>query len=196
MNRIALTYDDGPSEWTPAILDLLAEHEAQATFFVCGHAVVPHAPAFFRIAKEGHQLGNHTWNHRRLSDLTVEEAIAEELVPTSTLIGNMLGASAKPKVWRVPYFDSPPAVQACMGLMGLVHVGATVIPDDWAKDDPEEIARLVLSEAVDGSVVCLHDGIPPGGGNGTASRAATVEATRLILEGLAGWEFVSVGELL
>lgn len=179
MNR--LSFDDGPTDiWTPAILDILLDHDEQATFYVLGSAIFGRAELLRRMSDEGHQIGVHGFSHTRLTTLDPDE-VRQELSATAEMIEWVVGV--RPAVWRAPYFDAAEREQVIGRELGLTHHGANVVPDDWAKDDPEEIARIVLAEWSPGRVVCLHDGIPPDGGNGTGSRAPTVEAVRLILEG-------------
>jgi peptidoglycan/xylan/chitin deacetylase (PgdA/CDA1 family) len=65
---LALTFDDGPSQWTPAMLDVLGEHEARATFFVVGRYVEERPELVARMAREGHEIGNHTFDHVHAAD--------------------------------------------------------------------------------------------------------------------------------
>lgn len=182
-----LTFDDGPSIWTPQILDRLAEHGKHAMFFLVGHSMLNPGSAKIvrRIHEEGHTLGNHSWTHRRLTDL-VDIDVRGELESTSELIALVTGSA--PTLFRAPYFGRDDRVDAIAAELGMTHVGASCVPDDWATDDAEAVARVVLSELRPGAVVSLHDGIPPDGGSQrcTQSRQPTVEAVRLILEGMRG----------
>ena len=184
-NQPLFTFDDGPTEeWTPAILDLLAEHQRRATFFCTGIHVAAHPEIVRRAFLAGHRIGNHGWSHRRLTDLD-DGAVRAELVQTQDAIRAATGT--RPRVWRAPYFGADQRVLEIADSLSLAHQGASLIPDDWSATDPEALSRVVLGEIRPGSVVSLHDGIPPDGGSSscTDSRAVTVEATRLILE---GWE--------
>lgn len=178
------TFDDGPSEWTAAILDLLEQHNRRAIFFCTGMHVDAHSEIVRRAFKEGHRIGNHAWSHRRLSTLTPFE-IRSELTDTNAAIYRAIGI--RPRVWRAPYFDAGATGEAIGKDLGMRFVGANLIPDDWMATDPEALAAVVLSEIKPGSVVSLHDGIPPDGGSAacTDSREVTTEALRLILEGMA-----------
>ncbi len=182
--RVILTFDDGPSEWTPAILDLLAEHGARATFFVIGRNALENPHHLRRIAADGHQIGNHTWSHREVPRLNAYDAYAE-LASCQSVLSVLLGSP--PKRWRAPFLAPGPHGAWAAAEHGLVHIGADICPDDFAREDPEEIARIVLAETAklrSDAVVCLHDGVPPDGGSARclSSRAPTVEALRLILE--------------
>lgn len=191
--KIALTYDDGPSEWTAPILDTLAERDAKATFFVCGAHILGRSSILARIAEEGHEVGNHTTTHPNLTTLDADQ-VEQELVETALMIGIVTGDV--PQVWRAPYLRVP----AWNGV--LRHIGCDVIPGDWAEPDPQRITDTVLGNVRDGSIVLLHDGRPPGqpehaAGGSLDTRAATVEATRLLVPALidAGYELVTVSDL-
>lgn len=178
------TFDDGPSEWTGAILDLLAEYGQQAAFFITGQNVFGRSELVQRAFEDGHIVGNHGWSHKRLTELPDVE-IAVEIGATSALL-EML-TDSKPSVFRAPYFATDDRVNAIAASYDLTHMGANLVPDDWSATDPEALARTVLAELKPYSVVSLHDGIPPDGGSSTCtdSRAVTVEALRMILETIA-----------
>ena len=182
---LELTFDDGPSEWTPQILDLLAAHGRKATFFVVGSQIEGREGILLRADYEGHAIANHSWSHPKLTspDMT-HNRIWAELKMTSTAIEAVTGTW--PRAWRAPYYATDERVLAIARNLGLAsHIDSDIVPDDWMLDDPEEIARRVLADG-DG-IVTLHDGIPPDGGSDhcTASRQPTVDAVRMILEALA-----------
>ncbi len=176
---LRLTFDDGPSEWTPAILDLLAEHDRKATFFVVGASIPGHSRTMWRLFQEGHRIGNHTFSHRRLTELSSGDVKSEFRACQSVV---ELACGVTPTVWRAPMFSRNEEIDLTAAALGLTHMGADIIPDDWRKDDPEHIADLVISRASPKAIVCLHDGMPPDGGNGVSHRQATVDAVRIILE--------------
>lgn len=185
---IHLSFDDGPSEWTPQILDLLAAHDVKATFFVVGQSIDGRHDIVRRIRDEGHTLGNHTFTHRRLTTL-VDADVVLELAATQYLIEARFGLS--PLVWRAPFYGTDEAIDRIAFGLSLDHVGADIVPEDCFTDDVDQIALRVLAGIpfVDGrpAVVSLHDGIPPDGGSSscTQSRQPTVDAVRIILETLA-----------
>ncbi len=176
---LRLTFDDGPSEWTEQILDLLAERERTATFFVVGASVAGRSKTLKRMVADGHRVGNHTFTHRRLTEIP-DGDLASEFRACSDVI--RLACGETPTVWRAPMFSRNADIDKVAAALGMSHQGADLIPDDWRFSDPETIAERVLSKASPKAVVCLHDGIPPDGGNGTNSRQATADALRLILE--------------
>lgn len=189
---IMLTFDDGPSEWTDPILDLLGQHRAHATFFVIGANIEGNEHILRRIAEDGHRIGNHTFNHPRIDLLRNQRAWAE-LEKTSDLIEDVTGK--EPTIWRAPYLQTNKSVDMLAAGLGLTHVSATVHPADW-QDSAVSIAEHVLRRMHDGSIVDLHDGIPPDGGTGSDSRANTVEALGNILaDGPANYVTVGDGHL-
>src|SRR2546426_4604215 len=83
---IAMTFDDGPSaSLTPKLLDLLAAHHIKVTFFVIGENVAEHPEIVERAAREGHEIGNHTWTHPRLDKMS-DAAVRRELSRTDDAI--------------------------------------------------------------------------------------------------------------
>ena len=87
--KIALTFDDGPSTWTPTVLDLLRDHEARATFFVIGARVRERPEDVRRIAAEGHELGSHTLTHPRLTEIPDDE-VRSEIVGGAEALDHLL----------------------------------------------------------------------------------------------------------
>ena len=187
----ALTFDDGPARWTGPILDLLNEHDVRATFFVCGWAVEGNHGVLQDMLEDGHEIGNHTFTHPHLTDVSLHE-VDTELWRGSDAIFDATGVT--PTLWRAPYLQLNAGIETVASRRRLRHVGCDVIPADWAQEDPQRIAQNVLGDLRDGSIVLLHDGLPPDGGSGTKSRQPTVDALRLLLE-TEGISWVRVSDL-
>jgi peptidoglycan/xylan/chitin deacetylase (PgdA/CDA1 family) len=178
LQRIALTFDDGPSEWTEPILDILAANDALATFFVIGSAVEERVNTLERIVAEGHEIGNHTWSHPRLASHCDDQRVLGELERTNALLRRLLGSP--PLRFRAPHYDVDARVETLARSLGLVHTPGDVTPPDWDERFSERvIATHVLQRARSGDVVGLHDGVPPAAPR--ASRQRTVDAVALIL---------------
>lgn len=195
-HAIALTFDDGPSEWTPALLDVLREHDARATFFVLGSAVAGREDTVHRIVDEGHELGSHLYEHRDPAQLSDHE-LAEELERTSRTLEAVVGAA--PRLVRPPYGHDAQRVSRVAASIGLgPAVLGNVDPSDWCVSEPETIVRSVLEGASPGAIVFLHDGVPAGDTDATQSRAPTVQAVAGLLPALTGrgYALVTVSELL
>jgi len=194
---VALTFDDGPDEWTTPILEILERAGARATFFVIGEAVELR-PGIARATLDGgHELGNHTWSHPRLPTLTYEE-ICGELVRTSESIRATLGIA--PAVFRPPYFASSPDVLAAAGECGFPWtVQASASVPDYALDTAGEILEG-LGSIGRGTIIDLHDGRPPREplADTRRDRLPTVEAVAALVAQLQrrGLELVTVSELL
>jgi peptidoglycan/xylan/chitin deacetylase (PgdA/CDA1 family) len=190
--RIALTFDDGPSEWTPAILDLLAEHRARATFFVLGESAEARPELLERIRAQGHELGNHTWSHPPLTG-EPDDRVRQELSRTSALIETATGVA--PALWRAPYLELDERTERVARGLGLTHARGDVNPPDWDGRFPHAlIATFVLKQLRPDALVVLHDGIPS---NENGDRTRTVRALAAILPRLDGeWETVSASEVL
>lgn len=188
---IALTFDDGPSESTPDVLKLLAQHRAQATFFQCG-ANVDRLPAVAgEVAAAGHELGNHTYSHERLY-LRTAGFIHAEVERGQQAVERATGR--KPTLFRPPFgvrwFGLAPALRR----HGLTGVMWTAIGSDW-RLPPAGVARKLLRAASNGAILCLHDGR---GRQAAPDVSSTLEALRGLLPALRdrGYEFLTVSDLL
>jgi len=188
---IALTFDDGPSESTPEILEILDRHKVSATFFQCGMNV-ERLPGIARsVAQAGHEIGNHTYSHPMLC-FRSSGYMEDELSRTQDIIGSHTGA------WPV-WFRAPFGVR-WFGLSGplrklhLTGVMWTVIGYDWSLKASDVVGR-VAQRASNGAILCLHDGrelrVRPEVGQ-------TVEAVRKLVPLLLdrGYEFETVSRLL
>lgn len=190
--KVALTFDDGPSEWTGPILDLLKQAGAKATFFVVGQRVDSERGRrlTLRMHLEGHEVGNHTYSHDRVTEMLSED-FRQSLLATSEAVA--FAGAPKPRLWRAPHFDTDERTIAIAQNLGLRHVGAHVDPGDWAELDADAIFERSATRLKDGAIVDLHDGIPPNGGTGTSTRQPTVDAVARLLDAEA--RFVTVSGL-
>ena len=193
---VALTYDDGPSEWTEPLLDVLRAGQAAATFFVIGEAVDGREETLLRCAADGHEVANHLFTHPR-PDLIRDDQLEEEVARTSDRIANVLGKA--PTLLRTPYGlaeERVAPIAARHGMPTTVHW--SVVSDDWRFATSAPIVKRVMREIHDGAVVSLHDGKPNSVTIRYPSRKPTVRATAEILAVLAsdGYRFVTVSELI
>ena len=194
---VALSFDDGPSLWTEQILDLLAESGARATFFVCGVAIEGREDTLRRCVAEGHEVANHTHTHPELRDLD-RAAVAAELEAASSAIELVLGT--RPVHFRPPYFESSEDVEAVSHEVGLGEpIGADAWTADWAQDPAEQMLAAIAAKCIAGSIIDLHDAVPPQDRAPTPpTRDETVRTVSLLLPWLAerGLASVTVSELL
>ena len=187
---LALTFDDGPSNETPRFLDLLAEHDVRATFFVCGANVERRPNLARQIVESGHEIANHTQNHPCLLGLSAGR-IWEEVVRAQDAIEDATGVS--PALFRPPFGIRAPGLRPVLEDLGLLSVHWTVIGNDW-KWPANRIAARVLEGASPGGVLCLHDGH---GARPVADRQETLDALGQTLPILLhrGYEIVTAGDM-
>jgi peptidoglycan/xylan/chitin deacetylase (PgdA/CDA1 family) len=170
---VALTFDDGPSGRTPAILRVLAHHHAHATFFVVGRATHGMEPVLRHIAGSGNELADHTYSHADLLALR-KSGRTRQLRWTRALVERATGV--QPRFFRPPYGATGPAVNRLGRSLGLVPVLWSVDSRDWQLPGTKAIVRRVLANVRPGSIVLLHDG----GGD----RRETLRALPAILRAL------------
>lgn len=183
---IALSFDDGPAEATPAILDVLREHDARATFFVVGREIPSREGILERMIGEGNEIGNHTYSHAELGELSPEE-IENELRATSDIIEKTV--LLRPSLMRPPYGRGALQAARVARRLGMATVLWSVNTRDWDNRSAEEITRTALSAAEPGAVVVFHDG----GGD----RRPTAEAVSTIVPTLKeqGFRLVTISGL-
>lgn len=176
---VALTFDDGPSYYTEGLLDTLKEHNVKATFFVLGTQVRIQSETVQRMFREGHQIGNHTWDHPNLTKMS-EEQIREQLQLTDNLIVQIIGESTP--FLRPPYGAYNDRVLAASGLPIIFW---SVDPLDWKDRDAATVAARIV-DAPAGAIILSHD-----------IHKSTVDAVPAIIAALhgRGIHFVTVSKL-
>jgi peptidoglycan/xylan/chitin deacetylase (PgdA/CDA1 family) len=153
---VHLTFDDGPDAlWTPRILDILAQANVRATFFLVGRFALAQAPLVRRVASNGHELGNHTWSHRHPWTMPASAA-RREVRDGAAAIADILGRS--PKLFRPPHGS----LRRCMieeaerGGQALTLWNRSAV--DWGPlGSARGIARR-LRAVQTGDIVLMHDG--------------------------------------
>ncbi|MFE2043341.1 polysaccharide deacetylase family protein [Streptomyces sp. NPDC059477] len=172
--EVSLTFDDGPDPvYTRQVLDILARYGIQATFFCVGLHVNALPDEVRRIVDAGHSLGNHTWSHPFLPDLTARQ-FRLQLDRTSEAFDRAVGRV--PAVFRPPYGSRTPETLTELLADGPALALWDVDSWDWARPGPEKIATTVLDHAGPGSLILMHDG----GGD----RHQSVRALPAVIEGL------------
>ena len=188
---IALTFDDGPSESTPQILDILDRHGAHATFFQCGRNV-ERLPAVARAAREaGHEIGNHSYAHPRLYFRT-PRFMEQDLRLAQSAIEAHTGA--RPAWFRAPFGARWFGLGGVQRRLNLTGVMWTVIGYDWNRK-AEEVVRRIAPRVSNGSIICLHDGREL---NVRPDIGATVETVRRLVPLLLdrGYKLETVSDLI
>jgi cellulose synthase/poly-beta-1,6-N-acetylglucosamine synthase-like glycosyltransferase/peptidoglycan/xylan/chitin deacetylase (PgdA/CDA1 family)/spore germination protein YaaH len=205
-NQVALSFDDGPDpKWTPRILDVLKKEGVKATFMLIGSEAADNVSVMKRIVREGNEIGNHTYSHPDISEISPDRLDLEVRL-TERLFASKLGI--QPLYFRPPYdIDEEPDTddQAAPVVQiqkdGYTIIGNKIDTDDWNEHPvktPDEITKSVLTQLETmktkpqfrGSIILLHDG----GGD----RLATVKALPVLIEALRahGYTIVQVSALL
>jgi peptidoglycan/xylan/chitin deacetylase (PgdA/CDA1 family) len=188
---VALTFDDGPSESTPQILDILARYHVPATFFQCG-ANVERLPDVARAVRQaGHAIGNHSHTHPLFcfrSPRFIEEDLrrAQEAIEART--------GARPAWFRAPFGARWFGVGQAQRRLKLTGVMWTVIGYDWNRRADAVVERMA-GRVSNGAILCLHDGREL---RARPDIGVTVEAVRRLVPMLLdrGYKFETVGRLL
>lgn len=180
--RVALTFDDGPdAKVTPQILATLQKYDAKATFFMVGRNVPKNATIVKQIYDAGHEIGNHTSNHKKLTALSIS-GVRQEVNGTSNAIYAAIGQY--PTVFRPPYGATNEQVRSVMTIPSILWSIDTL---DWKHHNPDKILAYVKASVKDGSIILMHD-IHQTTANG-------LDNVLLYLQ-KQGYEFVTVSEIL
>lgn len=180
-NRVYLTFDDGPNpRATPKILDILAENDALATFFLVGRHAEMFPDLARRVAASGHDLGNHTYDHRKLHWMG-PGAVRRELENAHHAIAE--ATDVEPRLFRAPHGYRNPFVAIEAHRLHYTTFGWRGSVFDTARPGPAEIRRRVAKLWTPGAIVLLHDG---DGYDPRGDRSQTVEALPGILSDARG----------
>jgi peptidoglycan/xylan/chitin deacetylase (PgdA/CDA1 family) len=178
---VALTFDDGPDSHTDRILDVLADKGARATFFVQGYRVAMFPDQLRREVAEGHEIGNHTWNHKNLTTLKAK-SIKLQIKKTNRAVEKLTGVT--PALVRPPYGSVDDKVKKHVGLPLVLW---SVDTRDWETKNVKKILKHIKKETKPGSIILMHDTL-------AASGKALSRAIDILHE--KGYTLVTVSELL
>jgi peptidoglycan/xylan/chitin deacetylase (PgdA/CDA1 family) len=187
-NKIALTFDDGPSEETEKILDILKENNAKATFFIWGQRIKGREKTIKRIIKEGNEIGNHSYSHKKLWFKKRKE-IEEEIRKCDEELEKL---GIKTNLFR------PPAIRMGINLLFVFTkmkkkvIICDVISDDWKEQNASKIINKVLKKIKSGSIINFHDYIEGTGPNKNITRVIRGVVPKLREK----YKLVTVSELL
>lgn len=180
--KIAITFDDGPHPvYTPMLLDGLRQRGIKATFFVTGKNVEEYPEIIEQMQKDGHLIGNHTYNHIQLTD-TNFQTFCEELVKTNEVISNITG---KEVIFvRPPYGSWDKKLEKDLNMIPVLW---TVDPLDWCSSDESQVISKTIKKVKDNDIILLHD----------AYETSVKAALAIIDEEIdRGYCFVTVDEIL
>ncbi len=186
--KIALTFDDGPHyKYTDEILDILEKYGVKATFFVIGVNAEKYPEKVKRIAALGHEIGNHTYSHPHLKNIS-SEALKREIKTSADIIERLTG--------KTPLLFRPPEGYCGTDVSNTAkELGSRVIlwshdTRDWAHTPSFEISKKIIDGVKCGDIILFHDFITPD--------TPTPEALETVIPKLIekGYEFLTVSELI
>ena len=149
---VALTFDDGPSIFTGRLLDILKEHNVKATFFILGGNARIQSETVSRAFAEGHEIGNHTWDHPLLTETGLsDEYILQQIQWTDDIVTQIIGEP--PMHLRPPYGAYNDHVLA---IAGIPFISWSIDPLDWRDRDAEIVAARIV-DAPPGAIILAHD---------------------------------------
>ncbi len=151
---IALTFDDGPSKHTNRLLDILKKNNAKATFFVLGNQINKYPNELIQIANDGHQICNHTWDHKQLTKLS-EKGIEEELMKTRAQIFKLTNIDTL--TVRAPYGSVNKRVKKVAKNLNMHFVHWSIDTLDWKTRNADATYKAIIKDAKDGAIILCHD---------------------------------------
>lgn len=150
--KVALTFDDGPSEYTVELSRGLKERGVQATFFLLGENMEGRREMIEELVKDGHLIGNHSYHHVQLNKLSMEEAM-EEIEKTNRLIREWTGE--EPVYIRPPYGAWSQELEK---VVDMIPVFWNVDSLDWKLQNKEQVLCCLSGQVEEGDVILMHDG--------------------------------------
>lgn len=181
---IALTFDDGPNEYTLSILDILKKKDVKATFFCIGKNIEKYPKILKRIIEEGHIVGNHSYSHSNFFDFYRKNRVIEEIQKTDALIESISGQKAQ--LFRPPYGVTNPSIRRALEVTKHKVIGWNIRSLDGILKDEKIIFVRIKNRISPGGIVLLHD---------TSHTATVLERLMLHLEENK-YKVVSIEELL
>ncbi len=180
---IALTFDDGPGAYTDKLLKILKKHNIKATFFILGVQTEKYHNVLKKIAKSGHEIGIHTWNHKQLTRLS-DADIENELLSTQDIIYKTTGVTTN--MIRAPYGSVDKNVKKIAAKNGMYFVHWSIDSYDWKSRDANKIFDTIYKNKNDGGIILCHD-----------IQKQSVESMDKLITSLTkdGYEFVTITDL-
>ncbi|MEA1986481.1 MAG: polysaccharide deacetylase family protein [Candidatus Marinimicrobia bacterium] len=188
---IAFTFDDGPNQpYTNQILEVLKKYNAKATFFQLGENINKHPEAIKKIISGKHEIGNHSFSHRKLICKS-PDFIRNEIQKTDDILKKF---KVETKVFRPPYGLMFLSLPFTMQKFNKKIIMWEIDSKDYLNRPAKQISDKILRRVKPGSIILMHDGSGTAGGN----RSNTVEALKLCLPKLIeqGYKFSTISDLL
>lgn len=185
--KVAISFDAAwGDEYTTELLDILKENNVKATFFMTGEWVEKYPESVKRMAAEGHELGNHSQNHKNMSKLSKEENL-EEIMQVHNKVKEITGIEMN--VFRPPYGDYDDELIKLLNGNEYYPIQWSVDSLDWKNYGVDSIVNTVLNHKAldDGAIILMHNGAK-----------YTTGALQQVIDGLKnkGYSFVTIGELI
>ena len=179
---VALTFDDGPTNYTPQILEVLFRYNSAATFFVVGSRVNNYPQVMRRIVETGSEVANHTWSHPFLTRLSSSQ-VFNEIESTNRVIHSAVGVT--PTLIRPPYGAMNDDVIAAYPT--LQYIMWNIDTSDWSHRNADITTAIIKRYVSDGAIILMHDLVP-----------STAQSMEVIIPYLVsrGYQLVTVSELL
>jgi len=155
IKEVALTFDDGPTEFTPKFLDLLKENNIKATFFCIGQQIEKHPETFRRMIEEGHSIGNHTYSHADNTGFLSTSKMIEEIENGDQTISEF--GNVTTHLYRPPFGVTNPNIAKAIKKTKKNSIGWNVRSFDTVTTDEKKILRRVTKGLKKGSIILLHD---------------------------------------
>jgi len=189
LSQVALTFDDGPSMgYTEKVLDILKKENVKATFFVTGEKANQYPYILKQISDAGHEIGNHTYYHSRVTWLS-DEKLLDEIKRTSDVVERI--TRKKTKFFRPPFGTISPERKKLIESMGYSIVMWYGNADDfyhlgWGMRTPKSITKRVMSQLKGGNIILMHD-----------DSKQIIEALPMIIDEIRkrGYNFVTISQL-
>lgn len=189
--QVALTFDDAPdTQFTPQVLDVLKQYNVRATFFLIGSEAEKYPEIVKRIVREGHVIGNHSYNHKLYTKLS-DDKFRAQVLQTQKALKSLIGYT--PRLIRPPYGEISESQLLWASQQGLRIVNWNVDSQDWKQINREQVTNNILNHVKMGAIVLQHTGGGPG-----QNLSGTVEALPKVIEILQsrGYKLVTLPEML
>jgi len=155
IKEVALTFDDGPTEFTPKFLDILKENNIKATFFCIGKQIEKYPETFQRIIAEGHRIGNHTFSHSNNTGFLSTSKMVEEIKNCDKVI--FKAGNIRTDLYRPPFGVTNPNIAKAIKKANKKSIGWNVRSLDTVITDEKKILKKVTKNLKKGSIILLHD---------------------------------------
>ncbi|MBW7474379.1 polysaccharide deacetylase family protein [Paenibacillus oenotherae] len=191
IRKVALTFDDVPDpRYTPKVLEILARYRVRATFFVVGSRAVKHPAIVRRMRREGHIIGNHSYDHAVFSRISLS-SFQQQIMRTDAILRPLAGHS--PRLVRPPYGEILPGQIEWLRSRGFIVVNWDVDSVDWRGINSNSILINIKKTLQPGSIILQH----AGGGAGQ-DLTGTIKALPRLIKLLQdkGYEIVPLPELI